>query len=780
VEDLTKDLNEVQKEAVTSINGPVLVIAGAGSGKTRVLTYRIAYLLSQGVQASDILALTFTNKAAAEMKERIGQLVGTTVARNLWMGTFHSIFARILRAEASNLGYTSNFTIYDTSDSRNVIKRIIKDMKLDEQIYKPAEIQSRISMAKNNLITVRAYSSNAEITERDKSSRKPLTSEIYQKYIIRCQQADAMDFDDLLLNTNILFRDFPEVLSKYQKFFKYILVDEYQDTNFSQYLIVQKLATTHKNVCVVGDDAQSIYSFRGAKIENILNFKNDYPEYKLFKLEQNYRSTKNIVEAANSIIAKNKNQIQKTVFSENDEGEKIQVLRSMTDTEEGFIVSSAITELMRTSKYQYSDFAILYRTNAQSRIFEETLRKKSIPYKVYGGLSFYQRKEIKDLIAYYRLTINHKDEEAIKRIINYPARGIGETTLAKIDEYAQRQQVPIWEVISTMHLGNLDINKGTADKLVSFVKMIQQYEVELKVKDAYDLALTIAMNSGIINDLKIENTTESMNKLENVEELLNGIKDFTNNFPPEAGLISLDHYLENVSLLTDADNEKSDDKNKVSIMTIHSAKGLEFKNVFIAGVEEDLFPSRFSASSINDIEEERRLFYVAVTRAKEHAFLSYSESRYKWGIPSNCSPSRFISEIDDTYLDFPMGAASERPRMPIHEEEGFSYPKNKNSYNFQRKEVKETPTVAPPSFPKKMVNVKVAGAKKESSTGFTGDDPSLFQPGMKVEHERFGIGKILQIEGQMPDAKATVFFQNSGQKQLLLRYAKLKILDTLN
>ncbi len=769
--DFLKELNPVQSDAVTNYQGPSLVIAGAGSGKTRVLTYRIAYLLAQNVPARSVLSLTFTNKAAKEMKERIGHLVGNDVARNLWMGTFHSVFAKILRFEAPALGYPSTFTIYDSQDTRNLIRQIIKDMKLDDQIYKPAEIHSRISQSKNNLVTPQAYQADPGAMERDKNARRPMMPEIYKAYAIRCYKAGVMDFDDLLLNTNILFRDFPEILVKYQKMFNYILVDEYQDTNYAQYLIIKKLAQHHANICVVGDDAQSIYSFRGAKIENILNFRNDYPNYKLFKLEQNYRSTQTIVNAANSIIARNQKQIQKEVWSSNSFGDKIQVYKSGTDIEEGFVIANSIHDLKYSKQLKNLDFAILYRTNAQSRIFEEALRKRNIAYKVYGGLSFYQRKEIKDLLAYLRLIINPKDDEAFKRVINYPARGIGDTTLARLEAFANVNNISLFEVAANVGRLNIDINKGTQNKLLQFIGLMRDFSAKIETTDAYELTYQVTMTMGIINDLKSEKTPENISRFENIQELLNGIKDFTANNSTEYGPVNLTQYLENVSLLTDVDNEKDEDLDKVTIMTIHSSKGLEFGVVYIVGLEEGLFPSTMNMVDQREMEEERRLFYVALTRAKIQAFLSFAQSRYKWGVPSNCIPSRFIQEIDPQYLDLPneqrgweQNSGNENPVKRKFNEDTL----------FNDVPVKLVPPkrLLPISQTKGAFNTKVSG-----NDTFVADDSSKIQVGMQVLHERFGLGKVLEIEGGAPDLKATVFFQDSGQKSLLLKFAKLKIVN---
>ncbi|MCP3678482.1 MAG: UvrD-helicase domain-containing protein, partial [Deltaproteobacteria bacterium] len=646
------DLNKAQQEAVINHKGPALVIAGAGSGKTRVLTYRIAYLLSMGVPPHRILALTFTNKAAANMKERIGAMVDPNLARNLWMGTFHSLFARILRREAEVLGFPSDFTIYDTIDSRSLVKTIVREFNLDEKIYKPNEVFGRISAAKNNLITPDVYLSKGEYYQKDQFSKRPRLGEIYDRYVKRCKHFGAMDFDDLLLQTNLLFRDYPAVLDKYREAFDYLLVDEYQDTNYSQYLIVKKLSEIHRNICVVGDDAQSIYSFRGARIENILNFKNDYSDYRLYKLEQNYRSTQNIVNAANSVIKKNRDQITKEVFSKNETGEPILVVKSANDRDEGFTVAKHVSDLRFREQLEYSDFAILYRTNAQSRNFEESMRRLNIPYKVYGSLSFYQRKEIKDLLAYFRVTVNPKDDESIKRIINYPKRGVGKTTMDKLNAYAEKLDSHIWDVLTHLGQVNLGFNKGTLAKLQGFTALIKSFQKRLGEMEAFDLAYSIVTEAGIILDLKSDQAPENVSRYENVEELLNGIKDFTDNSERE-GEMTLGDYLQDVTLLTDADQESSEDKNKVTLMTIHAAKGLEFKHLVIAGVEEELFPSQMSTGNPKDLEEERRLFYVALTRAEKTAMISYSVLRYKWGIQNSCSPSRFIKEIDSKYLDLP-------------------------------------------------------------------------------------------------------------------------------
>ena len=749
--DFIKELNESQRKAVENISGPSLVIAGAGSGKTRVLTYRIANLLSQGVPANRILALTFTNKAAREMQKRIAQLVGSQIAANLWMGTFHSIFSKILRFEAQKLGYTSNFTIYDTQDSKNLIKAIVREMKLDDKIYKPNDILGRISMAKNNLIVAQAYAQSSKIISADSAARKPLISDIYKHYQLRCKQSDTMDFDDLLLQTNILFRDFPDVLAKYQQKFQYILVDEYQDTNYSQYLIVKKLSEQHRNICVVGDDAQSIYSFRGARIENILNFRNDYPDYQLYKLEQNYRSTTTIVDAANSIISKNKEQIPKRTFSENEEGEKIKVLRALSDKEEGFQITNEIFKLANYQQQEYSDFAILYRTNAQSRILEESLRKRNIPYKIYGGQSFYQRKEIKDLLAYFRVAVNPSDEEALKRIINYPRRGIGDTTIDKLKEIAVQHQVSIWTVFCNLDKINGAINTPTVNKLSAFRMMLERFTDKLKDENAYDIACTIARTSGIIDDLSNDSTPEGISRKENIQELLNAIKDFTETAYQDGKDDKLPAFLEGVALLTDQDNEKPGDTNKVTLMTIHSAKGLEFANVFMTGVEEDLFPAQQSVSNLSALEEERRLFYVALTRAEKRVVISYATSRYKNGTITPTRASRFIAEIDPHFVEGFISPRMEKPAFSLHATPPVRKPAQAVSLN--RSAHIEVPEVDP----SKLKPV----------------DSNSVVPGMVIFHPTFGTGKVITLDGLGVNKKAKVHFPKHGEKTLLLKFAKL-------
>ena len=780
----------MQQAAVTHSKGASLVIAGAGSGKTRVLTYKIAYLLSQGVKASSILALTFTNKAAKEMKERIETLVGKDAVRSIWMGTFHSKFSTILRMEAEHIGFPKSFTIYDSQDSKNLIKQIVKELQLDEKIYKPGDVLGRISSAKNNLQTSASYIANPSYFEKDRNARRPETGRIFQIYEARCKAAGAMDFDDLLLYTNILFRDHRESLFKYQNKFKYILVDEYQDTNFSQYLIVKKLAAKHGNVCVVGDDAQSIYAFRGAKIENILNFRNDYPDYKLFKLEQNYRSTQTIVDAANSLIKKNTGQIPKKVFSENTQGEKIRLLKTYTDGEEGVHVANSIFDMRLRDQLEYSGFAILYRTNAQSRIMEEALRKRNIPYKIYGGLSFYQRKEIKDLISYFRLSVNQNDEEAIRRVINYPARGIGKTTMDKLLEFAKNSGMNLWDVLRQCHHPQIGLNKGTISKIMAFVDFIKQIAMGIDNRDAYESAMTIAKDSGILKDLHKENSPEAISRKENVNELLNGIKEFIDN-SAEDRTIPLSEFLENVALLTDQDKEKEEDNDKVTLMTIHSAKGLEFKHVFVVGMEEGLFPSQMSSGSLQDLEEERRLFYVAITRAEDSLTLSFAKSRYKWGNQENCRPSRFLKEIDRRYLDADVDADS----LP---EDGLDFT-GRSKFQSHRKFEQRTDIIeesGKPIFKKRAPKPKIqtsstppssserairqAGFKKvnpvsSASTGGSKGTMATIKSGQTVKHEKFGKGKVIALEGDAPNIKAVVNFDSAGVKKLLLKFAKLEV-----
>lgn len=748
------ELNSSQQEAVINTEGPSLVIAGAGSGKTRVLTYRIAQLLSQGVPAYKILALTFTNKAAREMQKRIAELVGQEIAANLWMGTFHSIFSKILRFEAEKLGYTSSYTIYDTQDSKNMIKTIVKDMKLDDKIYKPSTILGRISMAKNNLIVAQSYAQSSRILSEDTAGKRPLLGEIYKQYQQRCKQSDTMDFDDLLLQTNILFRDFPDILAKYQQKFNYILVDEYQDTNYAQYLIVKKLSDRHHNICVVGDDAQSIYSFRGARIENILNFKNDYPEYKLYKLEQNYRSTTTIVDAANCVISKNKEQIPKKTFSQNEEGEKIKVLRALSDKEEGFQVTNEIFRLANYEQQEYSDFAILYRTNAQSRILEEALRKRNIPYKIYGGQSFYQRKEIKDLLAYFRLTVNQNDEEAFKRIINYPRRGIGDSTVDKIREIAGKYHVSLWTVLCNLDKVAGAFNSGTLSKLQKFGSLIERFREQITNENAYDAAVIIARSSGIIDDLSNDETPEGVSRKENIQELLNGIKDFSETAYKEGKDDKLPAFLEGVALLTDQDGDKEGDQNKVTLMTIHASKGLEFSNVFITGLEEELFPAQQCVTTPAALEEERRLFYVALTRAEKRAFMSFATSRYKNGQVVSSRPSRFIGEIDQEFLE---GYIAMR-----EEPSGFKLKTTTAMSGLHKPAI----TLNKPAT----IDIPAIDRSKLKPI-----DSNQVVPGMIIFHPTFGAGKVVNLEGLGVQKKAKVVFREGGSRTLLLKFAKLYI-----
>ncbi len=757
--DFLNDLNEAQREAVRHTEGPSLIIAGAGSGKTRVLTYRIAYLLTQKVPAHKILALTFTNKAAREMRERIKRLVGEEQAHYLWMGTFHSIFARILRSEASLLNYTSSYSIYDTTDSRNLIKTIIKELRLDDKVYKPATVHNRISWAKNMLITAQAYSTYAELTQYDAGRRMDRMGEIFKIYARRCHKANAMDFDDLLLNVNILFRDFPQVLEKYRNYFRYILVDEYQDTNMAQYMIVKKLSEEHKNLSVVGDDAQSIYSFRGARIENILNFQQDFPEARLFKLEQNYRSTKNIVNVANSLIRNNASQIHKEVYSEKEEGAPVEVLEADTDKEEGFLISNRIFDEHLQEQWRYGDFAILYRTNAQSRTFEEALRRRNIPYRVWGGVSFYQRKEIKDVLAYFRLVVNPHDAEALKRVINYPARGIGKTTLEKLEAAAEQHGRTLWETVEDPASFSVKINTGTRNRIAAFVEMIRSFAARQDTLDAYELAYLITKETGILKDLN-GTSPEEISKYENVKELLNGISEFIG-APEQAGrMVRLDEFLQSVVLLTDQDTDDDTVADTVKIMTIHAAKGLEFRHVFIAGLEENLFPSQMSMGTQKELEEERRLFYVALTRARERVTLSYANTRYKWGSITPCRPSRFLNELDPRYVNFPAWQDHNRSTPMGPGAPGREIIPERHA------------TVKPPMHKKSF-----SSPGRSAPANFVPDDPRKIKAGMEVEHARFGTGKVLQTEGEFPETKATVFFKDFGQKQLLLKFAKLKIID---
>ena len=763
-------LNEAQLAPTIQKDGPMIVIAGAGSGKTRVLTYRIAYLMSQNIDPFNILALTFTNKAAREMKSRIASIVGESEAKNLWMGTFHSVFAKILRFEADKLGYPSNFTIYDTQDSQRLIASIIKELSLDKDIYKYKQIYSRISSYKNNLITVKAYFNNSELIEADNMAKRPKLGDIYRLYVDRCFKAGAMDFDDLLLKTNELLTRFPEVLSKYQQRFRYILVDEYQDTNHSQYLIVRALADRFQNICVVGDDAQSIYAFRGANINNILNFQRDYDDAKFYRLEQNYRSTKNIVNAANSIIDKNQNKLEKVVWTSNEIGNKIVVNRSLTDGDEGRYVASSIFENKMNRQLKNSDFAVLYRTNAQSRAIEDALRKRGIDYRIFGGLSFYQRKEIKDVLSYLRMVVNSNDEEAFKRIINFPARGIGQTTLDRLIIKANQSGKSIYRLLENIHEIEIKLNSSTKSKLYDFYTMIESFKILNKTSNAFELADHICRKTGLINEFKKDGSPEGISRMENIEELLNGIKDFVEG---QLELVDstgeLSEFLEDVALATDLDNEEDKNSNKVSLMTIHLAKGLEFPFVYIVGLEEDLFPSAMSINTRTDLEEERRLFYVAVTRAEKQVYLTYSLSRYRWGKLIDSEPSRFIEEINDEYLEI-ITPKEERRFNPMIDANIFGDVKP-NQIRFNKKNYTATkPLNNKPRVPK---NLKKISNNSNAVNLFD----SKLTVGNIVNHQRFGNGEVLKIEGKGADLKAEIKFNSVGIKKLLLRFAKLEILS---
>ena len=777
-QDLTvhiNSLNEAQKEPTLHKDGPLIVIAGAGSGKTRVLTYRIAYLMSQGIDSFSILALTFTNKAAREMKGRIAELVGDGEAKNLWMGTFHSVFARILRSEADKLGYPSNFTIYDTQDSERLISSIIKEMGLEKDIYKTKQVRSRISAFKNSLITVRAYYNDGDLQESDAMARRPKMGEIYKEYVDRCFKAGAMDFDDLLLRTNELLNRFPEVLAKYQDRFRYILVDEYQDTNHSQYLIVRALSDKFQNICVVGDDAQSIYAFRGANINNILNFQKDYDNVAMYRLEQNYRSTQNIVNAANSIINHNKTKLDKKVWTANDTGNKIKVQRCPTDADEGRHVAGSIYDFNLTEQRKFNDFAILYRTNAQSRAMEDALRKRNIPYKIFGGLSFYQRKEIKDTLAYLRVIINPKDEESLKRIINYPARGIGQTTIDKLVVGAKEHGLSLFQTAEKSGSLGIGINSGTVNKLEQFVTLIKSFQIFNETANAFEIADEVTKKTHIVSDLKKDGTPEGVSKIENIEELLNGIKDFTEGQQELADASgALTEFLEDVALATDFDSENKDENtDRVSLMTIHLAKGLEYPYVYVVGMEEDLFPSPMNLDSRGGLEEERRLFYVALTRAEERAFLSYAQSRYRWGKLNSAEPSRFIEEIDEQYLDYQI-PKSDYEFKPLVNTSIFG------SADVPKKQIKKPKswegkpnTVPNPTQLKKLRKIQSTSQNDSDSKEHVID----LAVGTKVEHQRFGKGIVTLIEGVGNDKKATIKFNGTGDKKLLLRFAKLKIID---
>lgn len=771
---ILNELNESQRKAVECVDGPLMVIAGAGSGKTRVLTYRVAHLISKGVDPFNILCLTFTNKAAREMKDRIVKIVGGE-ARNVWMGTFHSVFARILRIDGHLLGYPPNFTIYDSDDSKSLIRNIVKEFELDVKEYAANNVLSRISAAKSNLITPEDYNNNAEIMEQDRQARKPAIGQIYTRYQARLFKSGAMDFDDLLFNTNVLLRDHAEILYKYQDKFRYILVDEYQDTNFSQYIIVKKLASRFLNICVVGDDAQSIYAFRGANIQNILNFRNDYPEYKLFKLEQNYRSTQNIVNAANSIIANNKDQIQKEVWTDNEIGQPIKIIKASSDTEEGTLVANNIFEIKMNEQLRNDAFAVLYRTNAQSRSIEEALRRLNIPYRIYGGLSFYSRKEIKDLLAYFRLAVNPLDEEALRRIINYPHRGIGETTMQKITILASQGNLPLWEILVNHTSYQLGLGGKATTAFSNFTTMILSFGVQVQSRNAFELAESIAKTSGVIKEIDEDKTIEGQARMDNIEALLNAVQEFTEREPAageEAGEVRhLDLFMQEVSLLTDQDTNDKEDTDRVSLMTIHQAKGLEFPYVFIAGLEENLFPSFMAINSRADLEEERRLFYVAITRAEKRATISYAESRYKWGQLTLSEQSRFIDEIDERYIERPVRAKWNRLG------EDLKTTQVKTSYS--PKPAQTPQNQAPKQNQPIGGNYKKVGSYQKDSPDTPqqtagSDDYEKIQEGMTVEHTTFGKGQVQSVEGSGPNRKATVVFESVGQKQLLLRFAKLR------
>lgn len=829
--DLLNDLNEAQRAAVEYIDGPSLVIAGAGSGKTRVLTYKIAYLLSQGMKPWSIMALTFTNKAAREMKERIGKLVGNDLAQHLYMGTFHSIFSRILRAEAEHIGFNNNFTIYDESDSRSLIKAIVKEMGLDDKKYKPAAVHAKISMAKNNLMSAAAYESDAAIFEQNKRAQMPEVGKIFVAYVQRCKQANAMDFDDLLMLTYQLFREHEDIRHKYAARFDYVLVDEYQDTNHVQMSIVMQLCQEKQRVCAVGDDSQSIYSFRGANIDNILNYQRQFQGTRLFKLEQNYRSTQTIVEAANSLIKHNRNQIPKDVFSENAKGEKIQYKPAYSDKEEAAIVAKDVKRIRREDGCQYSDFAILYRTNAQSRSFEEEFRKQGIPYRIYGGLSFYQRKEIKDIIAYFRLVANPDDEEAIKRIINYPARGIGATTVLKIADCAHQNQVSFWEVIGAPERYGLAVNKGTMNKLETFRLLISSFIERAQTTDVYELGDAIIKESGISQDIMSGKDADDLARQENLEEFLSGMSAFVEERREEGKFdeLFLQDYLQDVALLTDADSDGDKDEPRVSLMTVHAAKGLEFPTVFVVGLEENIFPSPLSAASLRDLEEERRLLYVAITRAEKHCILTNAKNRWRYGKMEFDNPSRFIDEIDGKLIDSldeaggslfgsmsdqPEWARAQRPRRPWEDAEQPRY-----SSRYQNSKPVASQFVADPkpslfddepgtsrtsgrsslsegnfksvralnaakrymethsSHPASRGTGSSASSVSSSAASSAGSSSCGLQEGMKIEHQRFGRGTVLKIEGTGENTKATVEFVHSGTKQLLLKYAKFTVVD---
>lgn len=777
------ELNESQRSAVLYNDGPSLVIAGAGSGKTMVLTYKIAYLLDNGYEPWSILALTFTNKAAREMKERISRAVGAERAKYLWMGTFHSVFARILRTEAAVLGYSPNFTIYDSSDSKSLVKSLIKELGLDEKVYKPGLVQSRISHAKNHLVLARDYAASGEFYESDSEAKVPAISDIYTRYCERCKQSDAMDFDDLLVNTYLLFRNNPDICDRYAGRFRFVLVDEYQDTNFAQHSIVLQLTGKHQRICVVGDDAQSIYSFRGANIDNILKFTRLYDDVRLFKLERNYRSTQLIVKAANSLIEKNREQIRKEIFSENSVGEPITVTSAYSDVEEGEIVVNRITSMHVKEGQPYSDFAILYRTNAQSRIFEEALRKRSVAYRIYGGLSFYQRKEIKDVIAYFRLAVNPHDGEALKRVINYPARGIGDTTLNKIIAAAAREGVSLWTVISSPVSYGLNINKGTHAKLQGFKDIVTGFLNKVDSCNAYELGKEIVGASGIMTDIIQDTSPEGLSRRENIDELLSGMYDFCATRREEGNeRMFLSDYLSEVSLLTDQDEEKDESEPKVTLMTVHSAKGLEFRNVFIVGMEENLFPGAMSVDSPKALEEERRLLYVAITRAEENCFISYAKNRCRYGKSEFCTPSRFLRDIDPDYLKLPAGSGFVSVRNEgcsgRNHERGYERSETLGDHGLPKSDDGLMPLkplrFLKPTSPGNLRKILPSATNRNSEPGKA--DTHGTHVGSMIEHERFGRGEVVRLEGGGDNCKATVRFENAGVKQLLLKFARFRII----
>jgi len=764
--DILAQLNSEQRAAVECTEGPVMIIAGAGSGKTRVLTYRIAHLLSKGVDPFNILALTFTNKAAKEMKERISHLIGSN-ARDLWMGTFHSIFARLLRKEAYRIGYPPNFTIYDTDDSKSLLKSIVKEMGLNDAAYKTSGLLGRISTLKTMLIPAKDYNNDLQSINEDKAARREHFAQIYETYSKRLFKAGAMDFDDLLYFTNVLLRDHPDVLLKYQDMFRYIMVDEYQDTNFSQYMIMRQLAARHQNICVVGDDAQSIYAFRGANIQNILNFQKHYTDTQVFKLEQNYRSTQTIVKAANQIISKNRDQLSKTVWTSNEQGERIPVMRAFSDSEEGRLIAQSIFDERNRSRAANRDFAILYRTNAQSRPLEEALRKLNIPYRIYGGISFYQRKEIKDLMSYYRLAINPHDEEALRRVINYPKREIGDTSFEKIIIAAADNDVSVWTAMENIVEFDLGISQRTRERVLEFTTLIKSFTAMLPTHNAYQLGDYIATTSGVMKELYQDRTPEGVNRMENVQELLNGLRDFSETAEPDGPILTLNLFMEDIALLTNEDRAKEDEKDsdKVLLMTIHAAKGLEFNYVYIGGLEENLFPSQMSIMSREDLEEERRLFYVALTRAKKKANLSYSISRYRYGTSLSCEPSRFLEEIPSEFLENIVSS---------YEPERREIPRIPRSFNTGVKTTNGTPPVLrSPLTNKKLVSI----SKASSGAPINNSHLNELKVGMHVEHERFGKGEVVSMEGSFPNSKAVVVFETGEKKQLLLRFAHLKIVQ---